>query len=103
MARILVGLAVVIAAAWIPIMQNFFRSWRARHNPVSLAICGIILHSIYANSVCVGMYAFGVDLRWATIAICIVNALACGNFYLAMIWAERRFPSDRRSTPSPKA
>src|SRR3990172_12157880 len=39
--------ALVIALAWVPVLIRFFRSWQARKNPISLAICILVTLAVY--------------------------------------------------------
>lgn len=96
MADVLVFLSTALAAAWIPILIKFVRAWRARGNPVSLAICGIILLSIYSNILVIAVYAYDGNPRWAAYATHVFNGLVCANFYLAFVWSNRRFPDARK-------
>lgn len=95
MAALLVALSTALAGAWIPVLLKFIRAWRARRNPVSLAICGVILLSIYSNIVVIAVYAFSGNPSWAAIATHVFNGLVCVNFYLSFMWARKRFPDSR--------
>lgn len=95
MAVALIALSVALALAWVPILLKFVRSWRARRNPVSLAICGIIVMSVYANAIALAVYAFDGNPSWAALATHIFNGLVCLNFYLSFMWARKRFPDAR--------
>ncbi len=98
----LIALSVALAAAWVPILLKFIRSWRARRNPVSLAICGAILLSIYSNILAIAVFAFDGNATTAAIATHVFNGMVCVNFYFAFLWASRKFSDDRRPpAPSP--
>lgn len=94
-ASFIILLSGLLALTWIPILLRFVRSWRARRNPVSLAICGIILLSIYSNVLTIAVYALDGEPVWAAIATHAFNALICLNFYLAFEWTKKRFPDAR--------
>lgn len=100
MLELLVGVSVLLALLWIPIFLNFFRAWRERKNPVSLAICGIIAYAVYNNAVSVGLYAFGGSPKWSTVGIIVFEGITCVNFYFAFRWSQRKFHSDRQTPPN---
>lgn len=93
---ILTATMIAITAAWTPIFLKFFRTWRARHNPVSLAICGIIALTIYSNAISLGVSTFDSNPLWSTVAVIAFNCIACLNCYLAFRWSDRKFHSDRK-------
>lgn len=95
MATALLALSIALAIAWVPILLRFVSSWRARRNPVSLAICGIIVLSVHANVIVMAVYAFNGSPQWAALTVHIFNALVCLNFYLSFMWARKRFPDAR--------
>lgn len=83
--------ALVVALAWIPVLLRFFRSWRERANPISLAICVLVAEAIYLP-----VYAAIVlPPSWPLVTIAFVGGIACGSFYIAFWWAKRRFQDGR--------
>jgi hypothetical protein len=86
-----------ITAAWSPIFVKFFQAWRSRHNPVSLAICGVIALVIYSNAISLGVSTFDGNPLLSTVAVIAFNMVACLNCYLAFRWSDRKFHSDRKN------
>ena len=85
----------LVVMAWLPVLWHFLNAWRARHNPVSLAICLTILLLIY-GSFTVAEYMEGVvDAQWFWGGFLGFEALVCLNFYVAFWWANRRFKNTR--------
>jgi hypothetical protein len=84
--------ALAIALAWLPMVIKFFRSWRERGNPVSLAICVLIGLAVYLP-----VYAVIVlPPSWPLATMVAVSGLVCACFYGALFWAKRRFQNSRR-------
>ena len=92
---ILISVSAVLTLVWVPILLRFVRAWQARHNPISLAICGIILLSIYSNILTIAVYLYESEPAWAAYATHSFNALICLNFYLAFLWSNKKFPDSR--------
>jgi len=83
--------ALVIALAWLPVLIKFFRSWRERTNPVSLAICVLVGSSIYLP-----VYAaLLLPASWPLATFLAVDGLACSSFYAAFWWTRKRFHDSR--------
>lgn len=89
-------IAAVLSIGWLPILIKFLRAWRARGNPVSLAICLVIILVIYTDVVSLALYAFNGNPAWSMSAICGFNLLVCANFYVAIRWADKHFPNTRK-------
>jgi hypothetical protein len=88
----LVG-ASAVALAWIPVLVRFVRSWRARSNPVSLAICALVGFAIY-----VPVYIASVPLpAWTLATVIAINVIACLTFYIAFWYARRTFSDTRKN------
>ena len=84
--------SVLVSAAWIPILARFLRSWRARKNPISLAIAMLVALTIY-----VPVWASaGPKDPWLQAGLVASNALACAFFHLSFKRAEESFPDDRK-------
>jgi len=85
--------------AWVPILLRFVRSWRERRNPVSLAICGLIIYVQFLSL----SVAWVVDGSVGLVGLLSVHGLlcsaACVNFYAAFRRARHHF-RERRSGPS---
>lgn len=92
---------VAVICAWIPIFLRFLRAWRARHNPVSLAICATIAFTVYRSTMAV---LVDMDLgSWLTARnlSLVFNALIVINFYAAFRWSETHFRDERSRTTEP--
>jgi hypothetical protein len=85
--------AAVVAVAWIPLLIRFFRSWRDRENPISLAICFLIIMASYTPL----WVAVGPENPWSWAGLLVIDSLVCGSFYAALLMARRRFKDDRRN------
>lgn len=85
----LLVLSSVLALAWIPILVKFFRNWRGRANPISLAICFIIAFAIY---ICLVPF-FGIhsDPLVTVGVVQAVNAVTCLFFHISFGWAKKRW------------
>lgn len=97
---IVIVVSTILAAAWIPVGIHFWRSWRQRGSPLSLAICGLIGFPIFTNvssAVFLGQQpALTVDVLVGT------NFLLLLNFILCFKWQKDRFPESRsNSLPLP--
>jgi O-antigen ligase len=91
-------LSTVLAMAWVPVLLRFFRNWRGRANPISLAICFLVAFAIY---IC---YAPLTDTDPVTMAVVIeaVNLAVCVFFYVSFGWAEKRWPKRVKVALRPK-
>lgn len=87
---------LLLAVAWLPLAWRFFRGWRNRKNPVSLAICAAISLSSYAN-ILLALTLLG-QASWAffTFATRVFDLIVVANFYVAFHWSNTRFPNTRR-------
>jgi len=100
----LMCLAVVLAIAWLPILIKFFRNWRNRANPISLAICFVVAFAMYT---CLIPMVGGSDPQVTALVVQIVNAVTCLFFHVSFGWAKKRWtPGERparrgRSTDYP--
>ena len=85
--------SAILAVAWIPVLIRFFRNWRARANPISLAICFLVTFSIYLCFV--PLMGAGSDPMTMALVVEVVNAATCLFFYVSFGWARRRWsPGD---------
>jgi len=85
------SVAVAAALAWIPVFLRFFRSWRARNNPISLAICALILFVLYLPV----YLAYTFTPSWPMATVFALDGLSCLTFYGTFFFASRRFPDTR--------
>lgn len=92
---VLLALSALLALGWLPILFKFFRNWRERNNPISLAICFAIAFTVY---LCLIPFLGNVSDPVVTgLAIQGANAATCAFFHISFGWAKRRWApgSDR--------
>lgn len=90
MAIAIAVIGVLVALGWMPVFRHFWRSWRKRNNPISLAICGLVGFMVYIN---LAVYIFMKnDPAWTAIVVGGVNVAVLLNFYLCLRWAKKLFP-----------
>ena len=87
--------AAIVALAWIPVFLRFFRSWRTRGNPISMAICVLVVYALYVP---IFMTA-SLPPSWPPVTVIAVDAIVCMTFYGTFHFADRKFPDDRRESP----
>lgn len=88
--------ALVVALAWLPVLLRFIRSWRARGNPISLAICVLVLMALYVPP----YLASTLPRSWPVATVVAIDFIACSTFYVTIYYASRKFPDTRGpSTP----
>jgi hypothetical protein len=81
----------VIALAWIPVFLRFLRSWRTRGNPISLAICALIMLALY-----IPVYlATAFPDSWPRLTVITLDGISCVTFYVTFRYASRKFPDTR--------
>jgi hypothetical protein len=84
-------LAALAALGWGPIVWHFFRAWQVRKNPISLAICILILFSTYVDLMLIlqvdGVLAGRIS-AWLMFGF---SLLTCVNFHLSFFWSKRLF------------
>lgn len=87
--------ALILAGAWAPIFIKFLRSWKARENPISLAIALMVVAIAY------GPLWLAMNVTpWTWIGILVVDGITCLGFYGAVILSRKRFISDERRNGS---
>lgn len=101
MKSLLVIWALMLAIAWVPLALKFQRSWRGRKNPVSLAICLVVLLFIYSNLVFTLAVTGQTTWRFYAVATRSFEVAAIVNFYIAFRWSDARFGGTRKSDDSP--
>jgi membrane protein YdbS with pleckstrin-like domain len=82
--------SAILAVAWIPVLVRFFRNWRTRANPISLAICFLVAFSIYLCFVPF-LGPSNNDPLLTALVIEGVNAVTCLFFYVSFGWARRKW------------
>lgn len=88
------ALTVAAAAAWLPIAWRFWRLFRRRGNPISLAICATVLWVIYCL-LSIFWAVAGVDARALAVVRALLSAGVAAFFYGAFRWSDRHFRGDR--------
>jgi hypothetical protein len=85
--------ALTLALAWLPVFVRFFRSWRARGNPISIAICVLILVTLY-----IPVYLAGyTPPSWALATVIALSTIACVTFYVTFYYANQKFSDTRKN------
>jgi predicted permease len=85
----LLCLSVLLFFGWIPILIQFFKNWRTRSNPISLAICFVVAFSIYLCLV--PFLGKAADPEVAALALQVANGVTCVFFHAANSWAKRKW------------
>ncbi len=94
MATVLLCLSALLALGWLPILFQFYKNWRNRNNPISLAICFAIAFTVYLCLV--PFLGDGSDPIVTALSIQGANAATCAFFHISFGWAKRRWtPGDR--------
>ena len=89
--------STLVVLMWIPLLLRFYRAWRDRASPISLAICMLILATIYAP-IWVLIEPSRTRL-W--IGLTAVDTMAGAFFYVTLFWNQKRF-SPHREDRKPK-
>jgi hypothetical protein len=95
MMLILMILSVVVALAWLPLLLRFFRGWRNRRNPVSLAICAALCLFTYTNVLFLLVLLDSTSWRFFAWATHVFEVIVLVNFYVAFKWSSIKFPDAR--------
>lgn len=98
------GIAIagaLVALGWFPVFRHFWKSWKIRGNPISLAICGLIGFMIYLN--CAVYLFIQNDPLWTAIVVGAVNVIVLLNFYGCLRWAKKVFADERGPIKDPSA
>jgi hypothetical protein len=86
-----IAAAIAVGLAWIPVFLRFLRSWRARGNPISLAICALIMWALYAPVHLVRTFPGS----WPVATVIALDGISCVTFYVMIRYAGRKFPDTR--------
>lgn len=97
----LVIAAGVLTLAWLPLAVRFNRGWKTRKNPVSLAICAVVLLFAYSDIMYVLAISDVTTWRFFAIATHVFEAIVVVNFYVAFHWSDKKFESQRRDYTIP--
>lgn len=89
--------AVALVIGWLPLAWKFYQSWKIRKNPVSLAICLVMLVFAYQNLMF--MLATLGETTWRVYAIATraFEVATIVNFFVAFRWSDTRFAGARRT------
>lgn len=90
MALAIAVIGVIVALGWLPVFRHFWKAWRSRNNPISLAICGLIGFMVYIN-LAVHIFIKN-DPAWTAVVVGAVNVAVLINFYACFRWAKKLFP-----------
>ncbi len=96
----LLGITVVLTIAWVPVLVRFFRNWRARSNPISLAIFFLVAGSVYQSFV--PLITGSVDPVGAALVVQAVNAVTCLFFHISFSWARKRWTDRSTDRTNPE-
>lgn len=88
-------LAVVAVAAWCPVAVFFFRRWRERKNPISLAIVTGALLEIWEIVGRIWAMQELVSTRELIIGLTALSAVVALFFNVTFVWARRKFQDER--------
>lgn len=89
-----IWVGVFLALAWIPVGLFFWKSWRTRRSPLSLAICALVGYPVFTN---LSTFVFLSEPVASSVAGMIVaNFVLLLNFFLCFR-LQKRFPDQRRS------
>lgn len=99
----LLCLSALLALAWLPILLQFFKNWRGRNNPISLAICFVVAFAIYlCFQPFLAIFGSSADPAVTALSIQAANTVTCLFFHISFGWAKRKFgPEDRQTSSSP--
>jgi uncharacterized membrane protein len=81
--------SIAVSLLWIPVLLFFFKNWRTRNNPISMAICGMVLFVIYSDALIWAAALLHSEVPFyvmQTAEICSIMF-----FYLSLRWAKKRF------------
>jgi hypothetical protein len=89
----IIAVSALLALAWIPVGLHFWRAWKRRGSPLSLAICALIGYPIFTNA---STYIFLTGEEAVTVQVMIgANLLLFLNFLLCFRWQKKTFPDAR--------
>lgn len=89
--------AAVLALLWAPLIGKFYKAWHDRKNPVSLAICWMIIVVMYSHLLYTLVMSFEADHRWVSAIALAFSFVACVNFYVSFYWSKKKFKDQRHS------
>lgn len=87
---------VIAILLWLPILLKFYRAWLGRHNPVSLAICALILLLVWSSVAGTWVVTGGVDAGVVVLVSTGMSAAVATFSHVAFYWSDKRFSGQRR-------
>jgi hypothetical protein len=85
----------IAALLWVPVLIKFWRAWRARRNPISLAIAGLAAFAAWTCALPHWVFSVEVDRTWLGWGVTVLNLAVASNFYVAIHRAKGKFPEAR--------
>lgn len=92
---IIAGVAVLL---WLPILLKFYKAWLGRHNPVSLAICAVILLLVWSSIAGTWLVTESLDADTVIFASTGLSALVAIFTNVAFYWSDKKFSGQRKSS-----
>lgn len=97
MSIILGSVSLVLAIAWHFVAVYFWKSWRKRKSPLSLAICALTGYPIFINA---NSIIFLHQDRELSVALMVgANFILLVNFAICFKWQKRAFSDSRSRAP----
>jgi RsiW-degrading membrane proteinase PrsW (M82 family) len=93
-------LCSVSALFWMPLLIRFYRSWRARENPVSLGICAAITLIMWMLISLIWLVMDDVNAPTIVTSNALMSMFVAGYVYIAFAWSKRKFPDARSKPPA---
>lgn len=87
--------SAVSVVLWTPILVQFLRSWRRRHNPVSLAICAAITLIMWTSVGGIWLVTSKIENHIFLLATVGMSTLAAVYAHIAFYWSKKRFVDQR--------
>lgn len=85
-------ISMVVSTLWIPVLWFFFKNWRARKNPISLSICGVLFFVVYSDAL---VWVAKVSSSMMPLYIMQgTELLTIIFFYVSLRWARWKFGGD---------
>jgi hypothetical protein len=82
-------LSCVLGLAWLPIALRFYRRWKSRKNPISLAVFAGCLLFAYTNVLFALTLMNRTTWQFFTIALHGFNGVVVLNFYISFYWSDK--------------
>lgn len=80
---------------WTPILIKFYRSWSARRNPVSLAICAAVVLIMWSTLAGMWLVTGRIQAGELIMATSAMSAAVAIYVHASFVWSKRRFPDSR--------